>query len=395
MPDFKYTAKDINGRKKQGKLEAADKAALVDALRAQNLFLVSCEQTDLQHSFTPLKSKELADFNRQLGTMLSAGVTLIRTIEIILRRDLKKKQRDVYETIYRELINGRALSEAMVSAQGAFPDLMINMYRAAEANGTIDLTANRMAIHYDKEYRLNNKIKSASTYPMILLCLTVAVIVLIFNTVLPNFLALYKDEELPTLTQIIVAVSKLFTDDLLYVVIGVLLLIVLISQIVRIPAVRLFVDKLKIKLPVIGKLMRTIYTARFARTLSSLYSSGLMILNALQISRNTLGNTYIAAQFDGLIKDVRNGSSLSAGLEKIDGYDKKLPSTVLIGEESGQLEQMLLSVSDSFDYEADEATTRLTAMLEPLLIIIMAVVIGTVMIGVMLPIMGMYDTIGV
>jgi len=315
-------------------------------------------------------------------------------VEIILRRDIPKKQRAAYEDIYRSLLGGIALSDAMEQLGGVFPELLINMYRAGEANGTLDQTANRMADHYEKEQRLKSKLKSASTYPMILMCLTVVVMILIFTVVMPKFLALYGDAPLPAITQAVVGLSNLFTHHAISLIIAVLLLVFGLMSLYRLPKVRYKIDKLKLKIVIVGKLLGTVYTARFARTLSSLYASGLSILTALQICRGTIGNAYIAAQFDDLINNVRNGSALSESIDQIDGYDKKLSSTILIGEESGQLEHMLLAVADSFDYEAEQATSRLSSMLEPILIILMSVLVGTVIFSVMLPIIKMYGNMG-
>lgn len=397
MPRYRYTAQDIKGNRKTGIIEAASETALIAHLREQQLYLLSYKTNAAAGGSSAgmrLNSKQLAQFNYELGSMLSSGISLIRAVEIILRRDIPKKQRVAYEEIYRSLLNGMALSDSMEKLGGVFPELLINMYRAGEANGTLDQTANRMAEHYEKEQRLKSKLKSASTYPMILMCLTIAVMVLIFTVVLPKFLALYGDAPLPAITQAVIGISILFTQHTLGLIIGILLIIFTLMSIYRLPKVRYKVDKLKLKVFIIGKLMRTVYTARFARTLSSLYSSGLSILTALQICRGTIGNAYIAAQFEDLIKNVRNGSALSESVEQIDGYDKKLSSTILIGEESGQLEHMLLAVADSFDYESEQATARLSSMLEPILIILMALLVGTVIFSVMLPIIQMYGNMG-
>ena len=166
-----------------------------------------------------------------------------------------------------------------------------------------------------------------------------------------------------------------------------------VQLLLQIPKLRLAIDHLKLRLPLTGKLMRTIYTARFSRTLSSLYASGISILQALDIARTTVGNAYIAAQFDELLADVRNGNPLSAAVDKVDGYDKKLASVILVGEETGRLDQMLNAAADNFDYEAQQATDRLTALVEPLMIIIMALCVGVVMISVMLPLYNLYGYI--
>ncbi|MEA4823886.1 MAG: type II secretion system F family protein [Clostridiaceae bacterium] len=394
MPTFHYIAADINGKTRKGKLDAADRGRLVGLLAKQQLFLVECSEDAAQQVGTRLKSKVLADFNRELGTMLSSGISLVRSIEIMLQRELPPKTRVVFENLYRSLLRGVSISDSMAALSGAFPELEVNMFRAGEANGTLDRTALRMAEYYEKEYKLRNKIKSASTYPMVLLSLTVVVMILVFTLILPRFVSLYGDMELPKITQLVIGISKLFTDYFLYLLIGVLVLILALTSIFKLPAPRHFLDRLKLHLPIFGKLLRTIYTARFARTLSSLYASGLTILDALRISRGTIGNSHIARQFDPLIQDIQNGEALSASLKKIDGYDSKLASVVEVGEEAGRLEDMLLSVADTFDYDADQATSRLVSMLEPILIILMAVLIGSVMIATMLPIYSLYEQIG-
>jgi len=162
----------------------------------------------------------------------------------------------------------------------------------------------------------------------------------------------------------------------------------------RIRKVALKVDRLKIRVPIIGKLLKIIYTARFARTLSSLYTSGISMLNALEITRTTISNTYIENQFDEVIKSVRNGEFLSESVAMVDGFDKKLSATILIGEETGRLDAMLESTAESFDYEAEMATGRLVQLLEPVMIVILAVVVGGIMLAVMMPIMTLYQNAG-
>ena len=393
MPNYKYSARDARGKSVRGKIAASDEAALLANLKEKQLFLLSFEEDTARSAGARLGGKELSDFCRELGAMLGSGITLLRAIEIMLKRDIPKKQRPVYEGIYKGLLGGTSLSDSMEEQGKVFPPLLVSMFRAGEANGTMDRTAIRMAEHYEKEYRLQNKVKSATTYPVVLLILTVLILVAVFTFILPRFLDIYGDSELPKITQIVVGISRLFTDYLLFLLAGVLVFAAAISALAAAPAVRTGLDRLKLKIPVFGRLNRTIATARFARTLSSLYASGISILKALEISRGTVGNAYIAGQFAGMIQKVRNGSSLSAAMESVDGFDRKLAATVAIGEEAGRLEHMLLSVADSFDYDSGEAAGRMVSLLEPLLIVVMALLIGTVMIAVMLPIYNMYGTI--
>jgi type IV pilus assembly protein PilC len=211
---------------------------------------------------------------------------------------------------------------------------------------------------------------------------------------MPQFTGLFSTMELPLPTQIMMGISHFLTTYWMYAIGGVIIAVALIIAIFRQPRPKYYLDRFKLKMPVIGKLMRTIYTARFARTLASLYVSGIPMIQSLHIGRNTIGNTYIESQFDSVINALGNGQTLSQALNIVDGFDAKLYSTISIGEESGRLEQMLDSVSDQFDYESEMATQRLVSLMEPIMIIVMAAVVAGVIVSVLLPIFQMYQSIG-
>jgi type IV pilus assembly protein PilC len=390
---YQYTAKNLEGGVRRGMLEAADESRLSAKLRDDGLFLVSCRVKTEDYARTRLKAQELSDFSRQIGTMLASGVSLLRAISIISQRDVKPHVRVVYQNLYRALQRGVTLGDAMSQQGEAFPELLINMYYAGESSGKLDQTAMKMAVHYEKEHRLRTKIKSAMTYPLILLFVTLAVMIAIFTMVLPSFFDIFDGAELPLITRIVMAVSNGLINHWIWILIIVLALAMVIGTVRTLLPVRRQMDRVKLRLPAIGKPLKTIYTARFARTLSSLYSSGLSMLNALSISGGTIGNLFISEQMDNVSTAVRQGTALSAAISTVNGFDPKLAATITIGEESGKLDDMLESVADSFDYEADMATQRLTTILEPALIIIMALLIGTIMISVLLPIVDMYQTI--
>jgi type IV pilus assembly protein PilC len=293
-----------------------------------------------------------------------------------------------------DLRHGTSFSAALENRGKAFPELLISMMRAGESSGGLDKTAAKMAETYDKQHKLDGKMKSAAIYPIILLVMIVAVIIILFTFVMPQFFTLFENMTLPLPTQIMMSISEFLTTNWLYVIAGTIVAVALIITIFQQPTPKRLWDKTKLKAPVIGKLMRIIYTARFARTLSSLYVSGIPKIQSLTISRTTIGNTYIEGQFDGVINMLGNGSTLSQALSTVEGFDKKLNSTILIGEESGRLEQMLDSVADQFDYESEMATQRLVGMMEPIMIIVMAAVVGFVIVSVLLPIFNMYSSIG-
>lgn len=397
MPKYKYKAKNENGKVVRGTMEAADEKALYQFLKSEGKYLVSSVDAEGdKKSQGKIKTKVLIDFCRQLGALLDAGVTLVRALNIIAEEEgLDPRYRMIYLSVLALIRQGVPLSEAMEQQGNAFPILLISMIRSAEANGNIDQTAKRMANHYEKERKLNGKVTSAMIYPVILSILLVIVIIFVLTYMVPQFDDIFSSmESLPLPTVILLGISDGLKNHWLGVIITVAVVVIGFRLLLRIPAVKLTMDKIKLKLPIIGKLLRRIYTARFARTLSSLYGSGLPIVTALQIGKSTIGNLYIESQFDAVIAKVRAGEALSSSLSEIDGFIKKLSSTILVGEETGSLDDMLDSTAESLDYEAEKALEKMVSLLEPVLIIIMGLVIGFVVVAVILPVYQSYSTIG-
>lgn len=392
MAVYKYIAKDLQAKRKIGIKEASNREELVSLLREENLFLVDYKDITKQSINTyKIKLNELSTYARDIGTMLGSGLSLIRTFSIMVQREDKVKLKKIYNNIYIKLQQGVTLSSAMEMQGKAFPDLMIQMFRSGEASGQMEKTAMTMAKQYEKDYKLKNKMRAASMYPMILAIVTVLVLIIIYTMVLPNFFELFKTIELPWITKVNIAISNALTNYWYFFLVGTLLIIVAISYALQTPKVRLWVDTKKLRVFKIGKLMSIIYTARFARTLSSLYTSGISIVNALQIVKKTIGNSYIESQFDQVIKDVRNGMTLSNAIAKIEGFDAKLISSIYIGEESGRLEDMLTVLADDYEYDAMNASQKLVAIMEPMMIIVLAVIIGMIMISVLLPVFSLYQ----
>ena len=328
--------------------------------------------------------------------MLSAGVTLVRALGILSHEETRKaKERAAIAQVLKLVRQGQSISYAMEQQRGAFPLLMVNMYRAAETSGKLADTAKRLAVHYEKEHQLNTRVKGATIYPKVLSVLLVVVVVFIMSFILPQLSDLFDNlTTLPLPTRILFGISEFIGSYWQALLIGLIIIFILGFILSKMPAVKLFKDKVKLKIPVAGKLFMIIYTARFARSLSSLYSAGIPIITAMQIARRTIGNRYVEKQFDGAISQLRAGKPLSEVLDGIYGFRKKLPSVVRVGEESGDLVQMLDAMADSFDYESEMAVVRLISYIEPILIVFMALIIGFIMIAVMLPIYESYTAIG-
>ena len=394
MATFRYTAKDINSKKITGKAEANSREELVAMLRLQNLFLLKCKNIDKVEKKQKMKNKELSEFCRELGAMISSGISLIMAMNILTKRATNQKSKEIYKEIYVKLQQGLSFSDTLASMPGVFPPLMINMFRASESTGMMDVTAKKLAVQFDKDNKLQNKVRSAMLYPMILIVVTVVVVIAVFTLILPSFFDVFGDIELPLITQIMFAISKAMLAHWEWFLIGILLIIFIMTMLMKVPKIRFSWDKFKVHAPKIGYLTRIIYTARFARSMSSLYTSGVSMLNSLALAKATINNSYVESQFDEVISQVRSGTSLSQAVSIIDGFDPKLSSSIYIGEESGQLDQMLTNVADDFDYEAELATEKMVTFLQPLKIIILGFVIGTIIISVILPMYTLYGSIG-
>lgn len=340
-----------------------------------------------------LSDRELSDFCRELSSMLSAGISLSRSMNIIMERDLTKNLNIVFRELNIQINRGNSLSEAMVLQSGAFPDLLVNMIRAGEASGKMDEVCIKMANYYENQHRTKGDVKSAMTYPLILIVITIGVIVLIFTLIFPRLETVFDGMELPTLTQVMMAISHFIIEKWYILIIAVLVIAALTGAFRKNYNAMYSYDKLKLRLPKIKKLVGTIYTSRFARTLASLYSSGISILNSLIIAKNVIGNRYITAQFDEVIQKVQRGESLSVSLLGVDGFDKKLAQTIVVGEETGRMDSLLEAMSDSFEYESKNAIGKLIKLIEPIMICVIAAVILLVMMSVFMPIFDLYSTI--
>lgn len=394
MADFRYVAKSMDGKVHRGVMEAAGESALQQLLKEQGLFLITAREGGRGKKRRKLSSRQLSEFSKSLSTLLASGVSIVRGLEIIADEEgISPAAKSLYLEILSDLRKGISLSEAM-ELRKCFPELMLGMIRSGEGSGNIDAVMNRLALHYERESRLKQQVQSTMTYPAVLLVMCVLVVIVIVTFILPQFEELFSEmESLPGITEFLMAASDFLVNQW-YVVLLILFILGIILRIVsKIEKVRRTIDYIKVHMPVIGRLNRVIYTARFARTLSSLYSSGMPIASALQTAGGTVGNLYVEQQFEKVIGMVRSGVPLSQALKEVDGFLRKLSSTILVGEESGRLDVMLDSIAMTMEQEAEEATKRLVTLLEPVLICVMALLVGFIIVAVMLPIYESYGAI--
>ena len=398
MPRYRYTATNAAGRTVRGTAEAPTMEALYIQLRdtKDEYMTAAKEDTDGAVAFRAMKTARLADFCRNLGTLLAAGVPLVRAFRIMAdERGLDIRTKALYEAVLSDLKRGVPLSDAMSHCAPAFPELLLAMTRSAETTGSIDESFLRMGSYYDREHRMNQQVGNSMMYPLILAVLTVGVLVVLMTFVIPQFKDMFDQmESLPFLTELLFSVSDLVAAHWLSLALCIFVLVMGLRVLMTLPAVRLQWDWLSLHAPIVGKLNRKICTARFARTLSNLYSGGVPIIATLIAARDAVDNTWIASQFDTVLRNVRAGHSLSETLSAVDGFEKKMSASIAVGEETGKLDSLLATISETLDYEAESATKRLVTLLEPLMIVIMAVIVGCVVVAVIMPIYLSYGTIG-
>lgn len=399
MAKYKYSATDAVGKMNKGIMDADNPEDLREKLRRQDLFMVDCSismNTDLNLDFLmprKMKVEDLTSFCREMCSMLGSGVNMVRALNILAKQDSKPYLKKCYSKLATDIKHGTSLSDAMAAQGSMFPELLVAMIRAGEASGKIDQTFEKMGEHFDKSHKLKSQIKSAMTYPMVLLVLIIVVIIALFTFVMPQFGSMLSETTVPKITIIMMSISDFCVKNFMWIILAIIALVITVVFVFRIPAVKVFKDGFLVKCPKLGPLMKIIVTADFARTIASLYSSGMTIVNAMQCSKETINNRYVRSQFTAAVKSIRAGKSLSQAIRDVDGFDKKLADTIEIGEETGKLDDMLNMAADTYEYDSQAAIKRLTGILEPLMIVIMAGVVVVVMLSVLMPMFNMYGSI--
>jgi len=393
MKSFQVRAIDAKGKNVTELVFAEDVAELIQNIKSKSLFLVDYQETkSTSKSVTKLPIKSLVIFSRQLGTMIGAGIPIMQSLSMLLEKADTPKSKKVYRNVFEEVQKGNSLSTAMQSQQGVFPELLNNMIMAGELSGTLDLSLRRMADHFEKEAKLKNKIRSASIYPMVLGIFSVGVVLALVTFVLPSITGMFQPDQIPWTTQIILNFSDFLISNWVALVIGLVFIIITINLLLKIRDIRLQWDKFKLFMPIIGKLNQTIYSARAARALSSLYSSGVQVLDMLETTGRVLGNVYLEDMLLQVIDKVSRGELISKSIQDTQSFDPMLSSMIYVGEETGAIGDILDSTADYFDNEADSALQRMISMIEPLMIIVLGFVIGFIVLSIIQPIFQMYET---
>jgi type IV pilus assembly protein PilC len=396
MKSFSYTGTTPAGKQVKGTINAEDERDFMSQVNAKGLTNLKYEEKDIESSKTIKKfsTKDLAFNCRQLAAMLTSGLTLVKALDILSKEQPNEQAKEVWQSVYENVQKGESFSSSLELYQGVFPDFLISMVSAGESSGSLDVIMQRMSDHYAKENKMNNTIKGAMTYPIILGVMCIAVVIGMFTFIMPTFAGMYEDpDDMPPFTKIMMGFSDSLVHYWYVYVLAVAGIVFGITYAMKIPGTRLKWDKFIIKAPTVGPLVVKIYTARFARTLSSLYSSGIPMVECLKRSSSILGNRYINEQFENVIDEVKQGETLSSSIQRTEIFDSMFCSIIFVGEEAGALDTILSKTAEYYDEEADSAVARLVSLLEPVMIIIMGIAVCCLLLAVFPALYGSMESI--
>ncbi len=343
-----------------------------------------------------VRTKSIVIFTRQLATLISAGLPLVKSLRTLHEQFEKSQLKEIIRNIADEVEAGSNFSEALSRYPKAFPEIYINMIKAGELGGMLEEILKRLADFLEKQQRLREKIKSALMYPCFVLLVAALILIMLMVFVIPTFTNMFAElgGALPLPTRILILSSEIIRRGW-FILIGVFFACIIFYKILmKDRNKRFFADKIKLKLPIIGGLVRQIAVARFSRTLGTLLSSGVPILGALLTVKDTVGNEAISRAIALLHDSIKEGESVAAPMEASRVFPPLVVKMVNIGEETGQLDKMLVHIADNFEEEVDIAVSGLTALLEPLLIVLMGLVVGFIVISMFMPLFTLAKLIG-
>mgnify|MGYP000261049531 CR=1 FL=1 len=427
MANFQYSALDPKGEQTTGVLSAASEAEAIQQLRAKGLYPTQISEegkvkggakgakgkakaASAKGKAKPAKSnlggrikpKNLMIFTRQLATLIDSGLPLLRSLTVLEKQEPNPVLRATISALAENVQGGSTFSESLAQHPKIFNKLYVNMVKAGELGGVLEVVLNRLAEYQEKAQKLKNKIVSAMVYPVIVMFIAVAILVFLMIFIVPKFKEMFSstDSDLPLISKIVFGMSEFFLATPLFVPNVVFVFIVfglgafLFNLWGGTPGGRQKIDTMKLKMPILGDIQRKSAVSRFSRTLGTLVTSGVPILQALNITRDTAGNVIISRAIEKVHEAVKEGETIVIPLQACGVFPNMVISMVDVGEETGQLPEMLLKVADVYDDEVDNAVTALTSILEPIMIVILALIVGAVVFALFLPLIKMISTMG-
>lgn len=408
MPTFVFEARDATGQLKKDTIEAANLRAATQRLQEQRMTVIQIKAkaagagseglAGLLARMQKVNEQALVVFSRQFATMINAGLAMVRCLDILSEQTEDKKLKEVLIQVRRDVEGGSTLSNSLAKHPTVFSMLYISMVKAGEMGGVLDEVLERLAGFMEKDFALKKKVKSALTYPVVILMMAMGIVFFLVTYILPTFVALFEGMslQLPLPTQILIGVTKGARNPA--VMIPVILLLIfggfMLGQYIKTPGGRKQYDMMKLNIPVFGLLNRKVSISRFCRTLGTLLSSGVPIMQALEIVGRASGNEIIAMTVTKVRESIREGESIASPLGASGMFPPMVTQMVAVGEETGNLDAMLSKIADFYDTEVEYMLASLTSMLEPIMIVGMGGIVGFIVISVFLPLYQLIGNIG-
>ncbi|MFL6528552.1 MAG: type II secretion system F family protein [Chthoniobacterales bacterium] len=428
MPRYAYVALDSRGQESTGLVDANSPNEAIGQLRQAGYFPTNvseegsvvaapraaarvkakpakvprAEKTGARRNITlfekkTVKAKTLMVFTRQLATLIDAGLPLLRGLTVLAKQERDKVLKKTTLTLADSVQGGSTFSEGLAQHPRIFNDLYVNMVRAGEVGGVLELVLTRLAEFQEKAQKIKNKVVSAMVYPIIVLLLASAIMTFLLIFIVPKFEQIFHDmlgdKPLPGITLFVIGISRFMQDHYLVLIGGIAVIIAGYKFAARTKGGSAFLDRVKLRMPMFGDLLRKTAISRFSRTLGTLVTSGVPILQALNITRETAGNAVIARAITQVHDSVKEGESIMMPLEASGVFPPMVISMIDVGEETGQLPEMLLKIAEVYDDEVDNSVAALTSLLEPVMIVILALVVGTIVIALFMPLISIISTL--
>ncbi len=400
MPTYKYVAKDQSARNVVGKINAESQSSVIEELRKRQLTIIDVKEVKSGTSKAyfvrkSVKPEDLVVFSRQLSTMVDAGIPILQALDALQEQITQAYFQSVVIAVRDDIQLGSSLSAAFAKHPKAFDTLFVNMVKVGETGGVLSSILDRISSYLEKTLKLKRKVKSALIYPSVVIFMAVVITVILLVKVVPTFASIYDsfDSELPAMTQMLINVSDLLKHNLLYLLGGLVLFGILVTRGYHTDRGREIIDRVSLRVPIFGPLIRKVAISRFSRTLATLLQTGVPILESLDIVGRTSGNRVVENVIVNVKNNVREGESIATPLVKSGVFPPMVTRMISIGEKSGQLEKMLGKIADFYDDQVDAAVAGLTSIIEPLIIGFLGIVVGFIVIALFLPIINITQII--
>ncbi len=415
MPLFEYKGFTAKGKATSGVLEADGPAELRGRLLQSGIYLTHfsearagtakkaapsqggllAREVNLKGLFERVKQSDVAVLTRQFGTLLKAGVPMSEALAALIAQQESPRLRVIVGTVREKVREGASLADAMKEHPEAFPELYVNMVRVGEASGTLDIVLARLADFLESSVRLRSKLTAALIYPVLMVCVAMVIVSIMMLFVIPRVTEMFEEmgTQLPLVTRILIFVSNTFANTWFILIPLVAAGVVWFRRWTRTEKGRRWYDSYRLRLPIFGPVIRLVAVARFARTLSTLLSSGVAVLTALDIVKTIVNNVVLAAAIEDAKVAVREGQSLAGPLQRSGQFPPMMTHMIAIGEQTGQLEEMLRNVAEAYDAEVDNRVTTLTAILEPVMIVGMGMMVTFLVFAILMPMLQMNEVI--